>query len=76
MAVRAQFENSDDIGVFARLTNSYCLVSIGGSENFCSFRLHTLELDMLRCRFNLALLVNLTCVQDDRFSYPVHRLGV
>ncbi|ORZ32528.1 eukaryotic translation initiation factor 6 [Catenaria anguillulae PL171] len=36
MAVRAQFENSDDIGVFARLTNSYCLVSIGGSENFYS----------------------------------------
>ncbi|CAG8506501.1 11478_t:CDS:2, partial [Acaulospora morrowiae] len=36
MAVRAQFENSNDIGVFARLTNSYCLVAIGGSENFYS----------------------------------------
>lgn len=34
MAVRAQFENSNEIGVFARLTNSYCLVALGGSENF------------------------------------------
>lgn len=30
----AQFENSNEVGVFARLTNSYCLVSVGGSENF------------------------------------------
>lgn len=36
MAVRTQFESSNDIGVFARLTNSYCLVGIGGSENFYS----------------------------------------
>jgi translation initiation factor 6 len=36
MAVRAQFESSNDIGVFARLTNAYCLVGIGGSENFYS----------------------------------------
>eukprot|EP01135_Chromosphaera_perkinsii_P012151 Nk52_evm15s2596 gene=Nk52_evmTU15s2596 len=36
MAVRAQFENSNEIGVFAKLTNSYCLVAIGGSESFYS----------------------------------------
>lgn len=36
MAVRTQFESSNDIGVFARLTNAYCLVGIGGSENFYS----------------------------------------
>ncbi|KAI9500484.1 Eukaryotic translation initiation factor 6 [Coemansia spiralis] len=36
MAVRAQFENSNEIGVFSKLTNSYCLVSLGGSENFYS----------------------------------------
>ncbi|KAI0244799.1 Eukaryotic translation initiation factor 6 [Massospora cicadina] len=37
MAVRAQFENSNEVGVFSRLTNSYCLVAIGGSEkNFYS----------------------------------------
>ncbi|KZT53516.1 translation initiation factor 6 [Calocera cornea HHB12733] len=36
MAVRTQFENSSDIGVFAKLTNSYCLTSIGGSTNFYS----------------------------------------
>ncbi|KAK3269122.1 eukaryotic translation initiation factor 6 [Cymbomonas tetramitiformis] len=36
MAVRLQFENSNDIGVFANLTNSYCLTAFGGSENFYS----------------------------------------
>ncbi|KAJ3121781.1 Eukaryotic translation initiation factor 6 [Nowakowskiella sp. JEL0407] len=39
MAVRAQFENSNDIGVFSSLTNSYCLVAIGGSENFYRYLL-------------------------------------
>lgn len=36
MSVRVQFENSCDIGSFAMLTNAYCLVSSGGSENFYS----------------------------------------
>ncbi|RKP21586.1 eukaryotic translation initiation factor 6 [Rozella allomycis CSF55] len=36
MATRTQFENSNDVGVFSKLTNSYCLVAIGGSENFYS----------------------------------------
>ncbi|KAG0364164.1 Eukaryotic translation initiation factor 6, partial [Gamsiella multidivaricata] len=31
-----QFENNNEIGVFAMLTNSYCLVALGGSENFYS----------------------------------------
>lgn len=32
--IGAQFENSNEIGVFSKLTNNYCLVAIGGSENF------------------------------------------
>ena len=32
-----QFENSCEIGVFSKLTNAYCLVAIGGSENFYRF---------------------------------------
>lgn len=36
MATRAQFESSNEIGVFANLTNAYCLTAIGGSENFYS----------------------------------------
>eukprot|EP00033_Pygsuia_biforma_P000720 GCRY01000842.1.p1 GENE.GCRY01000842.1~~GCRY01000842.1.p1 ORF type:complete len:246 (+),score=21.45 GCRY01000842.1:121-858(+) len=36
MAVRAQFENSSEIGVFSVLTNAYCLVAQGGSVNFYS----------------------------------------
>lgn len=34
MAVRASFENNCEVGCFAKLTNAYCLVAIGGSENF------------------------------------------
>jgi len=31
-----QFENHSDIGVFSKLTNSYCLAAIQGSTNFYS----------------------------------------
>ncbi|KAK8807194.1 hypothetical protein WA158_003953 [Blastocystis sp. Blastoise] len=34
MAIRVQYEGSNDIGVFSKLTNSYCLVCQAGSENF------------------------------------------
>ncbi|KAF7289583.1 Eukaryotic translation initiation factor 6 [Mycena chlorophos] len=36
MATRIQFENQNDVGVFAKLTNSYCLVATQGSANFYS----------------------------------------
>ena len=36
MATRLVFESSNEIGVFSMLTNKYCLVCQGGSENFYS----------------------------------------
>src|SRR4051812_48515691 len=36
MSIRCDYENSSDIGVFSKLTNSYCLVALGGSQNFYS----------------------------------------
>jgi translation initiation factor 6 len=36
MATRASFENTNEIGVFASLTNAYCLTGINRSENFYS----------------------------------------
>uniref|UniRef100_A0A3Q0KV00 Eukaryotic translation initiation factor 6 n=1 Tax=Schistosoma mansoni TaxID=6183 RepID=A0A3Q0KV00_SCHMA len=33
MASRTHFEGASDIGVFSKLTNNYCLVSVGSSEN-------------------------------------------
>ena len=36
MATRAQYENSNEVGVFSKLSNGYCLVAIGGSESFYS----------------------------------------
>ncbi|ODQ82968.1 hypothetical protein BABINDRAFT_5852 [Babjeviella inositovora NRRL Y-12698] len=36
MATRTQFENSNEVGVFSLLTNAYCIVAVGGSENFYS----------------------------------------
>jgi hypothetical protein len=32
VAVRARFENTPDVGVFLKLTNTYCLAAFGGSE--------------------------------------------
>lgn len=34
MALRTRFESSDEVGVFAKLTNAYCLVTAGASQNF------------------------------------------
>jgi translation initiation factor 6 len=48
MALRTQFEASNDIGVFCKLTNAYCLVGIGSSENF------------YRCDENLEILQHFT----------------
>mmetsp|Transcript_28637 Transcript_28637/g.42381 ORF Transcript_28637/g.42381 Transcript_28637/m.42381 type:complete len:248 (-) Transcript_28637:453-1196(-) len=36
MAIRCAHENSNEIGVFASLTNAYCLTGVAGSENFYS----------------------------------------
>ena len=36
MATRCSFESSSEVGVYAKLTNKYCLVASGGSENFYS----------------------------------------
>ncbi|CAE7602072.1 EIF6-2, partial [Symbiodinium sp. KB8] len=36
MANRCQYEGSSEIGVFAKLTNGYCLVCDGGSQSFYS----------------------------------------
>mmetsp|Transcript_5366 Transcript_5366/g.6870 ORF Transcript_5366/g.6870 Transcript_5366/m.6870 type:complete len:253 (-) Transcript_5366:47-805(-) len=36
MATRCQHENSNEIGVFAALTNAYCLTGVSFSENFFS----------------------------------------
>ncbi|XP_044763135.1 eukaryotic translation initiation factor 6 [Coccinella septempunctata] len=36
MAQRVQYENSNEVGVFTKLTNSYALVGIGASENYFS----------------------------------------
>ena len=43
MALRTRFESSDDIGCFARLTNAYCLVAQGASQNFYSVFQQELE---------------------------------
>src|SRR5690554_132107 len=37
MASRLEFENSSEIGVFVKMTNSYCLVADSGTTNFASF---------------------------------------
>jgi len=50
-----QFENNCEVGVFSKLTNAYCLVAIGGSENFyrfafLSFWAFMLHVDLYCCK--------------------------
>ena len=49
--VRTSFENNNEIGVFSKLTNAYCLVGIGGSANFYRFDFN----------FNTSYLIELPC---------------
>ena len=49
--IRTHFENNNEVGVFSKLTNSYCLVAIGGSENFYS--VFESELDEVRRHFSI-----------------------
>lgn len=34
--VRTHFENNNEVGVFSKLTNAYCLIGVGRSANFFS----------------------------------------
>ncbi len=53
--VRTHFENNNEVGVFSKLTNSYCLVAIGGSANFYS--VFESELDEVKTDFINHLLI-------------------
>lgn len=74
MATRAQFENSNEIGVFSKLTNSYALCSIGGSENFYSVfeseladHIPVVHTSIAGCRF-----VGRVCVGESQAIGTVH----
>lgn len=60
-----QFENSCEVGVFSKLTNAYCLVAIGGSENFYRYMIEMLH----RVLSFLLLFWNVEIVMDIRFNY-------
>ncbi|GER35008.1 eukaryotic translation initiation factor 6 [Striga asiatica] len=53
MATRLQNENNCEVGVFSKLTNAYCLVAIGGSENFYMYHFYLFfcecRVSVLRC---------------------------
>eukprot|EP00343_Euplotes_focardii_P010461 CAMPEP_0205830526 /NCGR_PEP_ID=MMETSP0206-20130828/41288_1 /ASSEMBLY_ACC=CAM_ASM_000279 /TAXON_ID=36767 /ORGANISM="Euplotes focardii, Strain TN1" /LENGTH=253 /DNA_ID=CAMNT_0053134261 /DNA_START=133 /DNA_END=894 /DNA_ORIENTATION=- len=52
MAFRTQFENSNEIGVFSKLTNTYCLVAHGGAEHFRVFDAELPDIPVIRCTVN------------------------
>lgn len=64
MANRAQFESSSDVGVFALLTNTYCLTPMGTSENFHSiFEAElTKHMPVIHCSVGGTRIVGRTCV--------------
>ena len=62
------FESSNEVGVFGKLTNSYCLVASGGSENFYS----TIEAELaphipvIHASVGGTLVIGRVCVGKDR----------
>ena len=40
MAFRCQYEGSNEVGVFTKLTNEYVLVGSGGTQNFYRYVLN------------------------------------
>jgi len=66
MAVRAQFEGSNEVGVFAKLTNTYCLVAMGGSENFYSVFEGELSeaIPVVHCSIGGSRIIGRTCVAN------------
>eukprot|EP00270_Netrium_digitus_P019171 TRINITY_DN750_c0_g1_i1.p1 TRINITY_DN750_c0_g1~~TRINITY_DN750_c0_g1_i1.p1 ORF type:complete len:245 (-),score=51.93 TRINITY_DN750_c0_g1_i1:580-1314(-) len=63
MAIRAQFENSSEVGVFARLTNAYCLTAVGASENFYStFEAELPDIPVVRVSIAGTRIVGRMCV--------------
>ncbi|KAL8909595.1 MAG: hypothetical protein Q9207_000093 [Kuettlingeria erythrocarpa] len=54
MAVRAQFEGSNEVGVFSTLTNAYAITGIGASENLYSIFEAELQDVIPICRATIA----------------------
>lgn len=68
MATRVRFENSSEIGVFAKLTNTYCLAASGGAENFYSVFENELSVHMpvVHASFAQTKLVGRMCAANSK----------
>eukprot|EP00040_Diaphanoeca_grandis_P003935 m.26452 g.26452 ORF g.26452 m.26452 type:complete len:247 (+) comp15405_c0_seq1:189-929(+) len=66
MAVRAQCEGSNEVGVFAKLTNKYALVGLGSSENFYSIFQQELSdtIPVVHCTINGTQIVGSMCAAN------------
>jgi len=66
MAVRAQCEGSNEVGVYAKLTNKYALVGLGSSENFYSIFEQELSdtIPVVHCSINGTKIVGRMCVAN------------
>lgn len=76
MATRAQFENSNEIGVFSHLTNAYALCAIGGSENFYSVfeqeladHIPVIHTSIAGCRFVGRVVVGTLTIKYSKTSF-------
>lgn len=68
MALRAQFENNDDIGVFSKLTNKYALLAIGAQNAFYRFVTRAL---FLIFQYVLFMLINFNIVVFLKQNWPI-----
>lgn len=73
MASRLQFLNSSEIGVFCKLTNTYCLASNAGSDSFFSYLEGGLTVDVPIVKTSIAgtrIVGRLTCGNSKGLLVP------
>ena len=73
MAYRTRYESSSEIGIFSVLTNTYCLVGLGGCENFYStFETHLAQhIPVVHCTISNTKIVGaLTCGNKNGLLVP------
>jgi len=68
MAIRNKFGNSCELGVFAQLTNVYCLVALGGSQNFYSvFEAELMDkIPVVQCSIQDTRIIGRLCVGNSK----------
>jgi translation initiation factor 6 len=67
MAIRTQFENSSEVGVFSKLTSSYCLTPLGNPQFYSAFEAELADhIPVIQATFAGTKIVGRMCVGNSK----------